>query len=366
MQNRTEILEIGSNVTIREAMRALDKTAKKCLFVVEDTNHKLIGALTDGDVRRAILSGVGLDAHIDGYYNTSPLSVFYSPNMKNIASKLMKEKRVEAIPVVNQNGVLVDYISWEDIITENKPTDKSMKGITVVIMAGGFGTRLDPFTKVLPKPLIPINDKPIIEHIIDSFVEYGVNDFHLTVNYKSSILKAFFHDRDPDYKVRFIDEPEPMGTAGSLQFTKKSIENSFFVTNCDIIIETDYAEILRFHREQKNAITLVGSTIHHQIPYGTCILNNSGLLERIEEKPSYDLIINTGMYLLEPKVLNYIPETGKYHMTYLIEKIIDEGFNVGVFPISEDAWIDVGQWKEYKKATEKLGLSNENRGYWVR
>jgi dTDP-glucose pyrophosphorylase len=356
MKITIEELEIQVDNTLREAMKSLDKTAEKCVFVVEDSSHKLMGALTDGDVRRAILSGVHLDEYIDGFYNPSPLYVKQSTQTHAEASALMQKHKIEVIPVVDHNGRLVDYVTWGDILNEKRPKDTSLKDTEVVIMAGGYGSRLEPFTKVLPKPLIPVHDKPIIEHIIDRFVAYGVNDFHLTVNYKSRIMKAFFHDREPDYNVSFIDEPEPLGTAGSLQYLRGGVDKAFIVTNCDIIIEANYGELFRFHREHENAITLVGSAMHHQIPYGTCVLNDSGTLERINEKPSYDFIVNTGMYVLEPEVLDLIPKTGKYHMTNLIEEAIENGNNVGVFPVSEYAWMDVGQWKEYQKTADKLEM----------
>lgn len=354
MKNNVTELEIHTYTTLRNAMKAIDKNSKKCVFVVEDGTHKLIGSLTDGDVRRAILSGVNLDTEIKGFYNTNPLRVQQSSKVLREASRLMDTKKIEVVPIVDQNNALIDYLTWNDILTEKKPKDKSLQGTQVVIMAGGYGSRLEPFTKVLPKPLIPVHDKPIIEHIIDRFVDCGVNDFHLTVNYKSRIMKAFFHDREPDYNVNFIDEPEPLGTAGSLQYLKGVVDTSFFVTNCDIIIEAQYSEILKFHREHKNSITLVGSAVHHQIPYGTCILNDSGGLEKINEKPSYDFLVNTGMYVVESHVLALIPQSGKYHMTDLIEDTIKRGDSVGVFPISEDAWMDVGQWKEYQRVVDKL------------
>jgi NDP-sugar pyrophosphorylase family protein len=224
----------------------------------------------------------------------------------------------------------------------------------VVIMAGGVGTRLAPFTKVLPKPLIPVHDKPIIEHIIERFVDHGAKNFWVTVNYKSRIMKAYFQDLNPDYKVQFIEEPESMGTAGSLQFMKGLVDAPFFITNCDIIINANYRRIMEFHKEGGYAITLVGSMVHYQIPYGTCILNASGTLDRINEKPAYDFLVNTGMYIFDPHVLDIIPRSGIYHTTHLIEAVVAQGHTVGVFPVSGDAWIDVGHWQEYQRAAERL------------
>jgi dTDP-glucose pyrophosphorylase len=357
--DKQQDLTIELSTTIRYAMQRLDQTAEKCLFVVDD-NEVLIGALTDGDVRRAILKGRGLDETIEGSYNTTPIVIApgsgaadkESENTE--ATRLMRERRVEVVPVVDDDRRILRYVTWTDLFGDDRSAKRPALTAPVVIMAGGYGTRLEPFTKVLPKPLIPVHDKPIIEHIIDRFVDVGAGEFWLTVNYKSRIMKAYFEDRDPDYMVNFVDEPEPMGTAGGLQFMRGMVDAPFFVTNCDIIINADYRRVMDFHLEHDHAITLVGSAVHHQIPYGTCVLNESGYLARIDEKPQYDFLVNTGMYVLSPTVLDLIPETGVYHMTHLMEAVVASGKTVGVFPVSEDAWIDVGQWKEYQRAGERL------------
>jgi len=353
-------LTIKANISLREAMLRLDQTAEKCLFVVDDS-EVLIGAITDGDVRRAILSGADLDSSIENFFNTNPIKLQLSSTeldddyyVEDVALSVLKRNKVEVIPIVDNHGVFNRYITWGDLFTDSTAEPRDPISCPIIIMAGGLGSRLEPFTKVLPKPLIPVHEKPIIEHIIDRFVEYGASDFRLTVNYKSRILKAYFEDREPEYDISFINEEIPMGTAGSLQFLKDEVNDSFFVTNCDIIINADYKKILEFHKDQGHALTLVGSTVHYQIPYGTCVLNNNGSLERIDEKPSYDFLVNTGMYVLEPSILSLIPEQGVYHITQLMEDVIKSGLSVGVFPVSEDAWIDIGQWKEYQKAVDKL------------
>jgi len=350
---KNELLAIKATTTIREAMKQLDQTAEKCLFVT-DENDILLGALTDGDVRRAILSGRSLDEPVDGSFNSRPITVRSSENEEADARSLMLSRKVEVVPFVDAEFRIVRYVTWTDLFDEKKDSDELPLKVPVVIMAGGFGTRLEPFTKVLPKPLIPVHDKPIIEHIIDRFVDVGVDEFWLTVNFKSRIMKAYFHDREPDYTVHFVDEPEPMGTAGGLQFMRDSVDSPFFITNCDIIINADYRRIMAFHIENGHSVTLVGSAVHYQIPYGTCVLNGGGSLERIDEKPSYDFLVNTGMYVISPDALNHIPPDGVFHMTHLIEAAVAAGQTVGVYPVSEDAWIDVGQWKEYQRATDRL------------
>jgi len=221
-------------------------------------------------------------------------------------------------------------------------------------MAGGKGTRLAPFTNIVPKPLIPVGDKSMIELIMAEFEKYKMLDFYVSVNYKASMIKAYFEDVDHNYNVKYIDEDSPLGTAGALKFVENEFDNTFFVSNCDIIIKADYSEIYNFHVQGNYDITLVASMQHYQIPYGICELSKEGELLQIKEKPEYDFLVNTGMYLLEPKVLKLIPENKFYHITNLIEDIKKNGGKVGVFPVSEKSWIDVGQMEEYKKGTSLL------------
>ncbi len=221
-------------------------------------------------------------------------------------------------------------------------------------MAGGRGTRLEPFTKVLPKPLIPIHEKPVIEHIIERFTTVGISNFILTVNYKARIMKAFFEELQSDYSVDFIDEVEPLGTAGSLKFLGNRIDRPFIVTNCDIIVRGDYADIYDFHVKNKYDITLVASMKNFTLPYGTCELNGKGNLKIIHERPEYDFLINTGLYVVNPEVLKLIPENKQYHFTELIRDAKDQRKLIGVYPIDDESWIDVGQWAEYQKAVERL------------
>jgi NDP-sugar pyrophosphorylase family protein len=206
----------------------------------------------------------------------------------------------------------------------------------------------------LPKPLVPIHEKPIIEHIIERFTELGCSDFYITVNYKGKILKAYFEELNLDYKVHFLDENEPLGTAGSLRLLDGQFNQPFFVTNCDIIIKANYNSLYEFHRKGGYEITLVASAKEYVIPYGTCELNGDGHLSHINEKPHYDFLINTGLYVLNPEVLKLIPKNKFYHITHLIEDAKNQGKKVGVFPIDDEAWIDVGQWAEYKKVMELL------------
>ena len=224
-----------------------------------------------------------------------------------------------------------------------------------MIMAGGKGTRLDPFTKVLPKPLIPVGDKPIIEVIMDKFSEFGIKDFYITINHKGRMIKAYFEDLTLRYKITYIEEETPLGTAGGLKYLQGKFVDDIIVTNSDIIIEEDYAEILKFHKKMKNDITLVASIKHYNIPYGICDIENGGKLCAIREKPDFSYLVNTGLYILNAGVIDIIPSDKFYHMTQLINDIKNNGGTVGVYPVSESSWIDIGELEGYKKILAKIG-----------
>ena len=341
------------DISIKDAFQIISKTGEKCLIITEE-NGKLLGTLSEGDLRKAILKGDHISDSIKKIFNPKPVTLSKGNYSKGDAKKIFLENRFDLIPIVDRKYKVVDVLVWDKVFKNGERRKHEKLDVPVVIMAGGKGTRLEPFTKVLPKSLVPIHDKPIIEHIIERFTASGCIDFYLTVNFKGRILKAYFEELKPDYSVSFVDESEPLGTAGSLKSLEGRFDIPFFVTNCDILIEADYANLYNFHNKEKNDITLVASAKEYIIPYGTCELNNNGHLSHINEKPKYDFLINTGLYILDPDILTLIPKNKFYHITHLIEDAKNKGKRVGVFPIDDDSWIDVGQWAEYKKAIEKL------------
>jgi len=346
-------ITIKPGATIKEAMEALDKTAEKVLLVVDD-EQRLIGALTDGDIRRHILKERDLIGTIQSAYNKNPIFVFMEDFDIEKIKHVLTKNIIDLVPILNKDRKVIDFITWEKAFGNNRRLETQKLDVPVVIMAGGRGTRLEPFTRVLPKPLIPVGDKPVIDHIIDRFKACGVSEFYITIHHMSKILRAYFEEKNPDYTIGFAEENEPRGTAGSLKLLADKLNKPFFVSNCDIIIETDYADLYRFHMQNNYDITLVASAKQFNIPYGICELNGGGSLEQIKEKPEYNFLANAGMYVLNPAVLELIPDNQLFHITHLIDKtMVNEG-NIGVYPVSEKAWIDVGQWTEYRKASKKI------------
>ena len=350
-------ITIHPQATIKESMEAMGKASEKVLLVVDD-EQILLGTLSDGDIRRYILRSGELSGTIQEAYQREPIFVFQDDYNIERIKKVLIENKIGLIPILHKNRKIIDFVTWETIFGNNRESESQKLNVQVVIMAGGKGTRLEPFTRILPKPLIPVGDKPVIDHIIDRFVAYGIREFYLTIHHMAKIIRAYFEEKVPDYSVGIVEEDEPRGTAGSLKLLADKLNKPFFVSNCDVVIETDYADLYRFHLQNKHDITLVASAKQFNIPYGICELNGGGSLERIEEKPEYNFLVNAGMYVLNPTVLKLIPNNQLFHITHLIDKIKENGGQIGVYPVSEKAWIDVGQWTEYRKGLKVIeGIS---------
>lgn len=359
-KDRLHRLCINKFSDLKATLKKMDEGGEKVLFVVDDNDNKLVGILTDGDIRRWILRTSDLKGSAQDFCNQNPAVVAYNYEYKEVSyyKEIMLDKRIEAIPVLDKNNKLIDALLWGDLFGEEVNTyyNETKIQIPVVIMAGGKGTRLEPFTRILPKPLIPIGNKPIIEIIIDKFYEFGVTDFYISVNHKSKMIKAFFEDTVRPYCINYINEDKPLGTAGSLKFLEGQLDGPFIISNCDILIESDYSELLNYHNGHKNDMTLVASVKNYRIPYGICEIENGGILCRIREKPEYNFLVNTGLYILESKALSLIPGNQYFDITELMEKLRSEGGKIGVFPVSDKSWIDVGEWDEYRKAVRRFEI----------
>ncbi|VEN74497.1 conserved hypothetical protein [Candidatus Desulfarcum epimagneticum] len=342
------------DASVKQAIRKMKKIGEKVLFVIDDKNT-LIGAISDGDIRKWILSDQSLNDPVDRICNKNPKYVHEDYELKTVKN-LMLDLRIESVPVLNFENVIIDVLVWDKVFRDGIVKPKKKISIPVVIMAGGKGIRLDPFTRILPKPLIPIGERTILEIIMDSFYEYQVSAFYLSVYHKANLIKAYLEEMTDRYNIQYIEEDKPLGTAGSLKFLLKTPHKQFFVTNCDIIIETDHAEIVAHHDENRYDLTLVVSHMNYQIPYGVCTILNGGVLKNITEKPTYDFLVNTGMYIIGRKVLDLIPDDLNCDIPELIKTAQKKGLRVGVFPVDDKSWIDIGQWKEYHAAIEKMNL----------
>lgn len=342
---------ISSKTSILDALKLMDKINRKLLIITE--GEHFVGVLSIGDIQRAILKQVDINSAISSIVRTI-ITVCSSDESIDDVKKKMIELRTECMPIIDISNKLVDVIYWEDIISNESVQTYEQLHIPVVIMAGGEGTRLKPLTNVIPKPMVPVGEKTFLEEIMDSFLKYGCTEFHLSVNYKADLIEYYMaHHTKIKYNIAYVHENTPLGTAGSLHLLNNAITSTFFVTNCDIMVNDDYSEILKYHRAQKNELTVVAALKHYSIPYGTLETKDNGMLESISEKPNLNFQINTGLYILEPHLIKEIPKDKFYHITYLIEDLQKQGRKVGVFPVSEGSWKDIGEWSEYFKILNK-------------
>lgn len=352
---------ITKNKTIKEAMRLINLNQHKCLIVV-DKNKKLIGTLSDGNIRRALLKNYTLDDKINYIYNNNPKFILKKNSSKEKLKSLFLKANFDIIPIIQDNRKVIDVTYWSKVFNDERKINKKkeyLPNISVVIMAGGEGTRMKPFTNVLPKPLIPINDKPVIKHIMDKFKIQGISNFIFTINHKAEIIKAYFKELKSKNKIKFINEKTPLGTAGSLKALQNKIINSFFVINCDTIVNIDYTDLYNFHEKNKNMITIIASAKEHIVPYGVCNLSATGRLKNIEEKPKFNFLASAGIYVVHPSVLKLIPKNKKFDFPELIIAAKRKKIKIGVFPIDDNSWSDIGQWSEYKKTLNLLGYNDE-------
>lgn len=343
---------ISPEKSVRDAMQKLDESAQKIVFVAGG-DMVLRGVVTDGDIRRWILKNGGLSSPVSEIMNRRPLTL--GPGFDPAEARaIMKQSLIECLPIVDGTGRIVNAVWWSDFFAE-KTEGAGALDLPVAIMAGGKGTRLDPFTKILPKPLIPIGNKPVIELIIEKYVKHGCRRIFISVNYKANMIKAYFNEIEKSYELGYLEENTELGTAGGLSLLKKNvIDRPFFVNNCDIIVNADYEDIYRYHRGAGNHITLIGSLKNFKIPYGVIEASESGEMKEIREKPEFNYIVNTGMYLLQPEALDDIPEGEFYHFTDLIARCKKDGKKIGVYPISEKSWTDIGQMEELYSALKKF------------
>jgi dTDP-glucose pyrophosphorylase len=342
---------ILSSESLLGALKQMDVQKAKMLFVFED--EQFVSILTIGDIQRAIVNNVALDTPIGRIVDRNKKFARVGDPMDAIREKMLR-LRAECMPVLNDEGELTDVIFWRDLF-EKEETDLRPKiDLPVVIMAGGKGTRLKPITNVIPKPLVPIGDKTILEEIMDCFEGIGCHKFYMSVNYKSDMMRYYLDQLEHQYDIDFFEEDKPLGTIGSVSLLKGKISTPFFVSNCDIVIDQDMRDVYDYHCENHNNLTIVTAVKSFRIPYGVIETGENGLMTALKEKPELTYMINTGVYILNPECIDEIPEGKFFHITQLMEKIKARGGRVGCFPVSENSWKDMGEWPEYLKMIDVI------------
>lgn len=292
---------ISDTVSVSSAVKAIDEGGKKVVFCLRE--NRLSGCFTDGDMRRYILRDGDMHKPVSQAMNPAPIS--FPLSREEDARKLIRDSGVVAVPIVDERGAVIKIFFRGD---DTSIARRLPEPVPLVVMAGGRGTRLYPFTKILPKPLIPIGETPILDRIMDRFGQHGVRDVYLVLHHKRNMIRAYYNEACLPYDIHFVDEERPLGTGGGLSLLKGRINSTFFLSNCDCLLDTDYLCIYEYHKSHKNAITMVVAAKNMGLPYGVVDLDSQGNLRAIREKPEYSFLVNTGIYIMEPEVIGLIGE----------------------------------------------------------
>lgn len=344
-----KIFSIKDNKNIRDVIKALNKYAVKSLAVVNQEN-KLTGVISDGDIRKMLLKNVNLDIEVKKICNQNPTYLKNKKYSNQTIEKLFKDNKFDIIPIVDKKNKLINVIHWSDVINNYK----KKYSYPVIIMSGGKGTRMKPFSNVLPKLLIPVNNKTLIENIIQRFNKDGFNYFIFTLNYKKNILDSFLKGLNNKLIIETVHEKKPLGTAGSLSFLKNHNFKNFIIINCDMYININFKNPLKFHQDKKFDITIITSSHSFKFPYGVIKSDKNLNFTKFEEKPLIKKSINLGAYIVSKKLINLVKKNSYQDMDKLIILAKRKKLKVGVYSISEAQWIDFGDWEKYSKNKLKL------------
>ncbi len=343
MKNINKI-KLTPNATIKEALQIIDVGAVKFAVIVKDNNF-LLGTITDGDIRRAILDGKSLEDSIEDVYFRTPTTVTVKSTKEEIIN-ICTSKKIYQIPVVDEHGHIIDIKILDELLKAQVQNNK------VVLMVGGLGTRLRPLTEHTPKPMLKVGNKPILETIILSFKKYGFTNIILSVNYKSEVIKEYFKDgSELGVTIEYIHEEKCMGTAGALSLMRDKLLEPFFIMNGDLLTNIDFENMMDYHLKNSAMATMGVREYDFQVPYG--VVNVNGInIKNIEEKPVHNFFVNAGVYILSEETLPLIPNDEFYDMPTLFEKTIATKMKTISFPIRE-YWLDIGRIEEFKKANSE-------------
>lgn len=334
-------ITIQSTQTIQEALEVINTGAIRIAIVI-DEQKRVIGTITDGDIRRGLLKNANLNSSIEDLYFRSPTLANINDSKESIIRKALSKKLYQ-IPIIDDKGRLVDIEDLATLLKINKKRNK------VVLMAGGLGTRLRPLTENKPKPLLNVGNKPILETIIENFAKHGFVNIIISVNYKSDMIKDYFGDGSRfGVKIDYIEETKRLGTAGALSLMKDKPQEPFFVMNADLLTNVNFSHLLDFHSFENATATMCVREYDFQVPYGV-IKTNEGKITSIVEKPIQKFFVNAGIYVLSPHVFNEIPDNEFYDMPTVFNTLIKKEKTTISFPIHE-YWLDIGKMDDFEQA----------------
>lgn len=334
---------VSPRATIREVLETIDQAAMQIALVVEE--DRLVGTITDGDLRRAFLRGKSLDDFIDDIYNVSPVKGYLSQPKEDLLQMALAAG-VKQVPMVDDQGLLVGVeVIDEYLRISEKPN-------TVVVMAGGLGTRLRPLTENTPKPLLKVGSRPILETIIRNFTHYGFRRIFLSLNYRGEQIQDYFGDgREFGARLHYLVENKRLGTAGALSLLPEKCEQPVIIMNGDLLTNVNFEHLVNYHNLSGASATMCVRDYELQVPYGV-VHSDGATIKQIEEKPIHRYYVNAGIYVLSPEVLEKIPRDQYFDMPQLFQKLIDDGAKTCSFPVRE-YWMDIGQPADFEQANEE-------------
>lgn len=333
------------NETVREALIRLDILASDAILIIVDENNRLVGSLTDGDLRRGFIKGLGFDDSLKYFIQPNPKFIFEDEyNQEKLES--FRQNNFKIIPILNRNNEVIDVLNFK--------TRKTLLPIDVVLMAGGEGKRLRPLTENTPKPLLKVGDKPIIEYNIDRLAEVGVKNLYLSINYLGEQIENYFKEgASKNLNIQYIKENKPMGTIGSVLLIDDYEHDELLIMNSDLLTNIDFSDFYKSFKNS-NADMAVAATIYSvDIPYAVLETDEKQQVKSLKEKPRYTYFSNAGIYILKKEVLKMIPKGEFFDITDLMDKILEMNLKLVTYPIN-GYWLDIGKHEDFKKAQEDI------------
>lgn len=341
---------IPANASILDAIKCIDRSLWISIALIVDERGRLLNTISDGDIRRGVLAGIDLRSPVSELFPIKKTTPHAHPTLAPVGTspvdllRLMREKSVRQVPLLTADGGVVDVVTLQELLPIAEPA------INAVIMAGGFGTRLRPLTDSLPKPMLDIGGRPIIEHIVDQLKDTGIRDIQVTTHFMPEVIQGHLGDgHEFGVNISYLNEETPLGTAGALGLMPRPSATTMII-NGDVLTKVDFRSFIAFHQEHAADMSVAVTRYEFSLPYGV-VESSGGLINAIREKPKMHFLVNAGIYLMEPAIFDFVPMGQSLQMTDLITQLLADGKRLASFPIFEE-WIDIGRHDDYRRAQD--------------